>query len=76
MPCCSSVGLKVYLWATWIGQEFSDLNGAVLKLRGRADWFFCLAFPLSPPLLKGELLCFLPTSLQSQHSHPQPSAVF
>lgn len=76
MPSCSSTGLKVHLWATWIAQEFSDLNGAILRLRLEAGCYFCLPFPLSPPLLKGELLCFLPTSLQSQHSHPQPSAVF
>lgn len=32
LPSCPSMGLKVHLWATWVGQEFSDLNGAVLRL--------------------------------------------
>ena len=63
VPFCGTMVLKVHFLATWIDQESSDLDEALLRPRSEAGSVFCSPFPLSPPLLKGELACFPPASL-------------
>lgn len=67
MPSCSSMGLKVHLWATWIGQEFSDLNGAVLRFKSGAGWFFLFTFSSWRSFAEGGA-ALLPT-----HFSPEPT---
>jgi len=65
VPSCCETGLKVCFLATWVDQQSSDLDGALLPPRSEAGSVFCSPFPLSPPLLKRELACFPPASLHS-----------
>lgn len=63
VPSCGRMVLKVHFLATWIDQELSDLDGALLRHRSGAGSVFCSPFPLGLPLLKGDLACFPPVTL-------------